>query len=42
MTVHLYSISAASYIASGLAGFFASHDRETMPLMGGQKPVPLY
>jgi hypothetical protein len=42
MTVRLYSISAASHIASGLAGFFASDVRETKAVMGGQKPVSLY
>jgi hypothetical protein len=42
MTVHKYSISPASHIASGLVGFFASDVRETKAVMGGQKPVALY
>jgi hypothetical protein len=42
MTVYLYSKSPASHITRGLADFFTPHDRETKPLMGGQKPVPLY
>jgi hypothetical protein len=42
MTAHVYSISPASYIASGLAGFSASDVRDTKAVMGGQKPVALY
>jgi hypothetical protein len=42
MTVQVHSISPASRIASGLAGFFASDVGEQKAVMGGQKPVSLY
>ena len=42
MAVHVYSLSPASYIASGLAGVFVIDVRETKSVMCGQKPVSLY